>query len=303
MKWQLFIGHLIFIGSVLVTASIVLTTKLLRQRQRRRSPLHGKQIGHVPGQQLLDRIEDEDTEAGYGVDIMMVALPLLALIWATLRIDWEKVRFGSGELIFLIAWTLTFAYGARKYHLHAKKREQARDGLLAERVTGMQLNRLVAHGCVVLHDVPFGDYNIDHVVIAPRGVYAVETKSFRKPKNLPAGTIAKVGFDGELLTFNDFSTRKPVEQARRQAKSLAAFLRESLGESFPVDPAIALPGWWVDKTEAGKLSNTFVFTPMGRGCDWFTYGSEVIPPMHRALIAKALATRYPAVEDYFGRRG
>lgn len=295
MNWHLFIGHAVFLGSVFITAIIILAFKVLRKLRQRRSPLHGKPIGHVPGQQLLDRIDKAGDEASFGVDVMIIALPMLFLVWATLKIDWTQVRFGTNELIFVIGWALLFGYGFWQYQRHSKRREQARDGLLAERVTGMQLNRLVAQGCLVLHDLPCGEYNIDHVVIAPRGIFAVETKSFRKPKNTPAGNPAKVEFDGETLKFSDFSSRKPIEQSRRQAKSLAGILRDGLGETIRVSPALALPGWWIEKTEAGKTSDVFVFTPMGRGCEWFTYGDEVISPTKRSLIAQALAMKYQPV--------
>src|SRR5690606_40666248 len=131
------------------------------------------------------------------------------------------------EAAFLIGWFLMLAYGFWQYRRYALQKEQARDGLVAERVTGMQLNRLVANGCIVLHDLPCGDFNIDHVVIAPRGVYAVETKSFRKPKAGSTANPNKVLFDGSMLKFIDFSTKAPLEQARRQAKFLAALIRES----------------------------------------------------------------------------
>ncbi len=295
MKWQLFVGHAVFLGSVLITALIVLAFKALRKHRQRRSPLHGKQIGHLPGQQLLDRIDKAGEDAGVGYDIMIIALPMMFLVWATLRIDWTQVRFGIDEAMFLVGWALVFIYGFWQYQRHSKRKEQARDGLLAERVTGIQLNRLVALGCIVMHDLPCGDYNIDHVVIAPRGVFAVETKSVRKPKSATPGAPDKVEFDGETLKFPDFPTRKPIEQSRRQAKSLASNLREALGEAIRVHPAVALPGWWIEKTESGKTSDMFVFTPMGRGCEWFTYGEEVLSPMKRSLIARALAMKYPPV--------
>lgn len=297
MRWEGFIGHLLLLTSLLITAAIVLSLKWFRRRSRRRSPLQGKQIGHLPGQQLLSRIDKEDEEAGMAVDLMMMAAPILALVWATLRIDWTRVGFGIAEAMFVTAWAGWVAYGAWKYQQHARKREQAQDGLLAERVTGMQLNRLVAQGCLVLHDLPFGDFNIDHVVISPRGVFAVETKSFRKPKNLPEGKPATVSFDGNALRFPDFSTSKPIEQARRQAKSLASYLREALGEAIPVQPAVALPGWWIEKTATGKTGDTFVFTPMGRGCEWFVHGTEHFPPAKRSLLAQALAMKYPTITD------
>jgi len=297
MKWEAFIGHLVFVGSLVITAAIVLMIKLLRRRRRRRSPLDGKQIGHLPGQQLLERIDKEAFEAGHGVDIMMTAAPLLALIWATMRIDWRVVRFGAGELLFVIGWVAWVAYGAWKYQRHALRREQAQDGLLAERVTGMQLNRLMAQGCLILHDLPFGNFNIDHVVVSPRGVFAIETKSFRKPKHAQPGKPATVSFDGSALRFPDFITMAPLEQARRQAQALSNFLREALGESIYVQPAVALPGWWIEKTEAGKAGDIFVFTPMGRGCEWFVRGNETVSTAKRGIIAQALATKYPIASD------
>lgn len=294
MKWQIFIGHVVFLTSCLITLAIVLSFKFLRKRRERRSPLHGRQIGHLPGQQLLQRIDKADEELGFGFTVMTIALPGLFLVWTTTQIDWDAVTFGANEMIFLIGWAIFFAYGFWHYQRHLKRKEQARDGLLAERVTGMQLNRLIAHGCVVMHDLPCGDFNIDHVVIAPRGVFAVETKSFRKPRREVSQQKARVAFDGSMLRFSDFTTRKPIEQARSQAVFLAGALRESLGEKIPVTPAVALPGWFVEKDAAGKSSDVFVFTPMGRGCDWFTYGDEVISASRRNLIAQALALRYPA---------
>jgi hypothetical protein len=296
MKWHMFIGHAVFLSSVFVTALIVILFKVLRAIRERRSPLHGKQIGHVPGQQLLDRIDDADRESSFGYDVMIMALPMLFLVWASMRIEWQKVKFGAAEAGFLFGWLLMFAYGFWQYRRHALRKGQARDGLVAERVTGMQLNRLVANGCLVLHDLPCGDFNIDHVVIAPRGVYAIETKSFRKPKSGSSADASKVQFDGTMLKFTDFATRAPVEQARRQAKFLASLIRESLGESIHVTPAVSLPGWFVEKTSDAKSTDAFVFTPMGRGYEWFSYGEEIVPPQTRALIAKALALRYPAVE-------
>ena len=97
MKWQIFIGHAVYFASAFFTALIILALKYLRKRQQRRSPLHGKQIGHVPGQQLLDRIDRANEGVGLGVDAMILAMPLLFLVWATQRIDWAQVRFGLIE--------------------------------------------------------------------------------------------------------------------------------------------------------------------------------------------------------------
>src|SRR3546814_12919130 len=63
---------------------------------------------------------------------------------------------------------------------------------------------------------------------------------------------------------------------RSQAKWLARYLSESLGREIPVIPAIALPGWWIDRTEASKRSDVRVFTPMGTGVDFLLTGQQVL---------------------------
>jgi hypothetical protein len=295
VDWHLFIGHAVFVASVLLTGAIVLLFKWLRSRGRRRSPLHGKQVGHVPGQQLLERIDNEGHEAGFGVDVMMLALPMLFWVWATLRLDWTRVRFGATEVIFATGWLLFFGYGFWKYQQHARRREQARDGLLAERVTGMQLNRLVTQKCLVLHDLPSDVGNIDHVVVAPQGVFAIETKSFRKPKK---GESHRVQYDGKALKFPDFVNVDAVAQAQRSAQWVQRFLQDKLPQlKVPVEPALSLPGWYVERTAEAKGAPVRVFTPMGRGADFLAFPPERLDEGQRSLIAQALALRYPEIGD------
>lgn len=298
MKWEMFIGHAALIFSALIAGLVVAVYRIVLRRRQRRSPLSGKQLGHVPGQQLQERIDKHTDEMDYGLQIMLIALPLMYMIWITMRVDWSTVRYGSGDILFVLGWAATFLFGFFVFRRHYRLREQAKDGLLAERVTGMQLNRLIAQGCIVMHDLPGDGFNIDHIVISPRGIYAVETKSFRKP--LQGGSeSARVRFDGEALRFPDFIEKSAVEQAKRQARWLAKELREALGSDYPVEAALALPGWYVEQPESvWRGSGVKVFSPMGNGCNFMAKDlAEVIDPTRRALAAKALAMRFPKLED------
>lgn len=297
MRWQAFIGHGVFLLSMGVTLVVLLGFKLWHRHSRRRAPLQDRQVGHLPGQQLQTRIDHHQEELSFGVDMMIGALPIMFLIWATLRIQWETVRIGFNELIFLIGWLSMLAWGFLMYRKHYRLREQARDGLLAERVTGMQLNRLLAQGCTVMHDLPAVGFNIDHVVIAPRGVYAVETKSFRKPKG--AGEERhRVGFDGQALRFPDFINTDAPAQAIRQAQWLAREIRSATGTDCPVTAALALPGWYIVQDESvWRTAAVKVFSPMGEGSNFMAKGAEVLTGAERAMVSKALALRYPRIED------
>lgn len=294
-------GNLMMIGafgmSFLLMVVGILAFKYWRKRDARRSPLHGKKLANLPGQQLTTRINDHGDNLLLAGMVMYLSFPVMLFAWALSRVQWEKVDFGIIEWIFAIAATLVFAYGMWQFVVHWDARAKARDGLVAEQMTGQLLNRLIGSDCIVAHDLPCEGFNIDHVVIAPRAVYAVETKSFRKPRGSADDSHYKVAFDGEALRFPDWRDDTPITQARRQAKWLARYLSEALGREIPVIPAVALPGWWIDRTEESKRSDVRVFTPMGKGADFLLAGQEVLDDSTRTLVAQAIALRFPAVED------
>lgn len=299
MKWTQWIGHGVIAVSFLLLFACVIAFKLWHKRQARRSPLQGRRVGHLPGQKLLERIGYHDAEVMTAISIMYTALPLMFMVWAATQIQWSKLQWYWLHGLYIGGAFGLFAWGLRDYVRNYRAREQARDGLTAEHVTGMQLNRLMAQDCVVLHDLPADGFNIDHIVIAPRGIYAVETKSFRKPKGATEDRNDKrhhVSYDGKGLTFPDFATTAPIDQAARQAQWLRRTLRDALGREFPVIAAVSLPGWFIDRTEAGKHADTQVFTPMGKGADFMAWAPERIDSMLRKVIAETLAARYPSID-------
>ncbi len=130
-------------------------------------------------------------------------------------------------------------------------------GLDAELAVGQELDQLMREGATVFHDLPGEKFNIDHVVIAPQGVFAVETKGYAKPNRGGGPAEAKVVFDGRVLALPDWSSSKPIDQAARQAKWLSNWLTSATGESVRVAPVLALPGWYVERKGRGEV---FVFS-------------------------------------------
>ena len=56
-----------------------------------------------------------------------------------------------------------------------------------------ELNRLILGAAEYFHDVPMEPYgNIDHVLVAPTGIYAVETEARRKGRRRPASEITRL---------------------------------------------------------------------------------------------------------------
>ena len=229
----------VVIGSLALMFVIAFTLRALRNREARRSPLSGKRIGHIPGQQLVERTNESQDNVALGMLLIFLAGPMALLSWAVLRLPPERLRYEPGDWIVLVFFVSLVFWSLRFVLKNLKVARNARDGLLAERVTGMQLNRLIEENCIVMHDIPADGFNLDHVVIAPGGVYAIETKSFRKPRQgAEPGKRATVRWAGETLVFPDFKPKAPIDQARRQAQWLAGFLREATATEVAVRPCV-----------------------------------------------------------------
>jgi hypothetical protein len=99
--------------------------------------------------------------------------------------------------------------------------EQVKLGLRGERYVGQFLqNELLPKGYWVIHDIPFDNggnpFNVDHAVIGPTGVYAVETKTRSKPRG-----DAKIAYDGkQILVCGHRPDRDPIAQAEANARAL-----------------------------------------------------------------------------------
>jgi len=101
-------------------------------------------------------------------------------------------------------------------------------------------------GFHVYHDFQAKGFNIDHVLVGPNGVFAVETKARSKPDRGNNTADSKVKFDGQQLVFPDHRESAPIDQVKRQAKWLSKWLNSAVGENIPITPLLIIPGWWIE---------------------------------------------------------
>jgi len=119
-------------------------------------------------------------------------------------------------------------------------------GFRGERVVGEELNKLMLDGCLVYHDVPGeGKWNVDHVVIAPTGVYAIETKTRSKDRCAKDRKDYEVIYNGKTLQYPNWTDIHGLDQAKANAKWLSKHLSNALAEEIKVTPILTLPGWLV----------------------------------------------------------
>ena len=141
-----------------------------------------------------------------------------------------------------------------------------KQGIRAEQAAAQELAEVLAGRNRIIHDVQAQDFNIDHVVITPGGIFAVETKSRLKPAAGQGAEAVKVIYDGKCLKFPGWTETAPIEQARRQADWLARHLQAETGERLPVFPVLALPGWFVQN--AARITDEMVRVINPKNSGW-----------------------------------
>jgi hypothetical protein len=241
----------VVMGPPLVATSFMLRRKRLA-REQRRSPLTAELL-RTPGHALRERLDDARVDLAFDIMQLTVipAFVLAAMQAASLASGlhwpmWLFVALGA-------AWLVYAAIQVRALHRRGAEMDQWRIGLDAELAVGQELDQLMRDGAVVFHDFPTEHFNVDHVVIAPQGVFAVETKGYTKPNRGGGADDAKVVYDGKTLAFPTWSSNKPLQQAERQAAWLAKWLSSATGEPVQVTPALALPGWYVERKGRGDV--------------------------------------------------
>ncbi|RFS83290.1 NERD domain-containing protein [Actinomadura spongiicola] len=112
----------------------------------------------------------------------------------------------------------------------------------AERRTEKQLRSLQRNGYLVLHaravprdDEGVSDGRIDHLVIGPSGVYAIDSEKW--DKRLPVRTMSHL-----KLFHGPFNKKDRLDEARWEAQMASIILAEQVGFDVPVQPSVAIYG-------------------------------------------------------------
>jgi hypothetical protein len=159
---------------------------------------------------------------------------------------------------------------------------RGRDG---ERIAGESLEKLRKHGYEVFHDLVAGNFNIDHVVIGPSGIYAIETKTLSKC----GGAEERAETDGESVFIKGSPLPdNPVPQAKGNARWLTDYLYSTTAMRFPVIPVILLPGWYV--TSRAKPSELLLLNEHENSLKaWIVDNANTLSKADQALISSRLS--------------
>ncbi len=249
---------------VLLLLAAVYGYKWWADRQPRRDPLT-TDLRRLPADSLMTRL---DLMRDKGLDLILTATMVggMSVVLIVLRrlpadIDWRLID----TLVLLGSLAVSGVLGQRLVRL-LPELARMRAGIRAEQAVAQELAEMLAGRNRIIHDVQAKQFNIDHVVITPGGIFAVETKSRLKPATGQGSESVKVLYDGKGLKFPGWMETEPVEQARRQADWLARHLQAATGERLPVVAVLALPGWYVENT--ARITDDMVRVINPKNASW-----------------------------------
>lgn len=241
------IPAILLLPSILVVAGLLKYRTWVSESSQKKNPLT-KDLLRGPGESLRTKIEDMTLDLlGYMVGLMIFPL----MMYSVLLSSYAYTQHTNWPSIYIVLALTIAGFGYLTYKLNnvLVSRRRYALGLDAEICVGQELNLLMRNGYWVFHDFPANKFNIDHVVIGPNGVFAVETKGRPKRTNAEGQVEAEVLYDGMKLEFPGWSESKPLQQANNQAVWLGKWLTDVLGEEVNAHPILILPGWFIKQTK------------------------------------------------------
>jgi hypothetical protein len=233
-------------GPFLIFIAVLRIYQTISKRRKAKPPFTGDFL-RSPGESLRLNLEEINEEMIICIlSATLIPLAMYALYISLAYFYGMKNSFFHITMFSIIAGGIFIYYLVKCLRLLVRKK-RIRLGYEGELEVSQHLNQLMLKGNHVYHDIYADKFNIDHVVVGPSGVYAVETKTRSKPITGNNQADATVVYDGKILKFPNWNDTKILGQARSQASWLSKELSSSVGEKVSVKPIIAIPGWFVKR--------------------------------------------------------
>jgi hypothetical protein len=192
-------------------------------------------LRRLPGQSIREEWERlfDDKVMGY---FFAFGVTWLFALWQWIY-KWSGAK-PNPEFATVVAILVTIYCAYRVWRLRPEFRN-LNLGEKGERRVSEVLQKLRGRRYVTFDDLVLNGVNIDHVVVGPAGVFAIETKAYSVFGNGLAGIAA----NGELHLSGKPALKDVLKQARTSAAFISAELKQWIGREIWVTPVLVLPGW------------------------------------------------------------
>lgn len=197
------------------------------------------------GQSLREEI-DQLAEARL---LPLLFVPVVFMIvWAVECLQKRAGRALNPEFWVFMALLVTIYGGFEVFRLRPRTYRFGAGKRGHDRRVSEILDRIRAKGFAVFHDLPEDGFNIDHVVIGPSGIYAIETKT-----RSGSGSIDYSG-DEALILGGKINEARALRQARASAGALCLHLKDYLNDQLGVKSLLVFVGDWRVQRAAGDFN-------------------------------------------------
>jgi len=201
----------------------------------------GTKVRRLPGQSLREQFDDR-FDNHITLPFMIAAAGIVIAFIEAMHVYGNLKPSMVFGLTMAIIGVLFVVLGLRKFkELRAIKRGERGELIVAQAIE----RDLLPNGYVVFHDVQLKGgkrrFNVDHLLIGPNGIFAIETKNYSKPKR---GEV-KVTYDGKHVRWNGVS-HKDDEARQAIAVAMAAkdLIFKETGLKVFVKPVLCAVGWF-----------------------------------------------------------
>jgi hypothetical protein len=204
----------------------------------KRSPLKQKPL-RAPGESL----SEERDRVLWDRLLTPFVIALLLVIFAVA--EWLRQLWGDPPhpIVFSVIAVLAVGFFAFRFNRVRSHLRALGLGLEGEKAVGQFLEANRQPDWRLFHDLPGKGFNVDHVLVTPQGIFAIETKTFSKP----AKGAATIRYDGERVLVNGLEPdRNPLVQARAARDWLSNLLFDTTAIRYPVRGVVLFPGWFIE---------------------------------------------------------
>jgi hypothetical protein len=176
-----------------------------------------------PGESILDQIDRVAAEcAAYGM--AAVIIPLVLILTYLTYVHFSGAHQGRLDVLYLTCLAMGFLfYGCIQTCRLGARKKRLRRAYAGLQTVAREVNRLMLCGYHVYHDFPSGRFFIDHIVVGPNGIFAIQS---RTTPAIDSGPDAEDG-ENRAATF--------------YASWLANWLLTAAGEALRVQPVLTRP--------------------------------------------------------------
>ena len=209
--------------------------------EKLRMPFEVKKIRRRPGQSAGEHWR-AIVENGLDSAFLSVILGGTYLGWSLVQRFKVVFPIALGVALFVIC----ISFAVWKFFKVKREVRTWRLGENGEQYVGQTLEKdMRPLNYDVFHDVVIKKdkrtFNLDHVLIGPKGVYVVETKAWRKPEK---GSPEIEYKDGHLCKMGHVVKDDAVKEAVSLAREANRLFHDLTGRSYYVKPLLVIAGWF-----------------------------------------------------------